>query len=135
MEIYQIALMVIGAITLIWLLYKTAKGILWLLEAGMESCFREKYPYDFEMHLGWIIKELESRGFEQTDTIDAGGDYPGVILNHPQTGIEMEVRLRAPLLTTTGYSIVVANHDNNTAIVMQDSESDENKRLLGKYLE
>ena len=62
MEIYQIALMVIGAITLIWLLYKTAKGILWLLEAGMESCFREKYPYDFEMHLEWIIKELESRG-------------------------------------------------------------------------
>ena len=135
MEIYQIALMVIGAITLIWLLYKTAKGILWLLEAGMESCFREKYPYDFEMHLGWIIKELESRGFEQTDTIDAGGDYPGVILNHPQNGTEMEVRLRAPLLTTTGYSIVVANHDNNTAIVMQDSESDENKRLLHKYLE
>ena len=49
--------------------------------------------------------------------------------------IEMEVRLRAPLLTTKGYSIVVANHDNNTAIVMQDSASDENKRLLEKYLE
>ena len=135
MEIYQIVLMVIGAITLLWLVVKAVKGFFWFLEAGMESCFREKYPYDFEMHLEWIIKELESRGYEQTDTIDAGGDYPGVILNHPHTGIEMEVRLRAPLLATTGYSIIVANHNNNTAIVMQDSESEENKGLLGKYLE
>lgn len=87
------------------------------------------------MHLGWIVNELRSRGYEQTGAIDAGGDYPGVILNNPKTGIEMEVRLRAPLLTTKGYSIVVANHNNNTAIVMQDSESDENKCLLGKYLE
>ena len=135
MEIYQIALMVIGSITLLWLVVKVVKGIFWFLEAGMESCFREKYPYDFEMHLEWIIKELESRGYEQTQTIDAGGDYPGVILNNPQTGTEMEVRLRAPLLTTTGYSIVVANHKHKTAIVMQDSASDENKRLLKKYLE
>lgn len=135
MEIYQIVLMVIGAITLIWLLYKSVKGILWLLEAGMASCFREKYPYDFTSNLSWVVNELMSRGFEQTSTIDAGGDYPGVIMRHPETDIEMEVRLRAPLLTTKGYSIVVANHDNNTAIVMQDSASDENKRFLEKYLE
>ena len=135
MEIYQIVLMVIGAITLIWLLYKTAKGILWLLEAGMENCFREKYPYDFQMNLGWIIKEMNARGYEQTSTIYAGGDYPGVIMRNPETDIEMEVRLRAPLLTTKGYSIIVANHDNNTAIVMQDFVSEENKSLLEKYLE
>jgi hypothetical protein len=46
----------------------------------------------------------------------------------------MEVRLRAPLFSTKGYSIIVANHENNTAIVMQDSSSDDNKRLLEKYL-
>ena len=135
MEIYQIVLMVIGAITLVWLMYKTAKGILWLLEAGMQSCFREKYPYDFLMNLSWIIKEINARGYEQTSTIDAGSDNPGFIMRHSETGTEMEVRLQAPLLTTKGYSIVVANHDNNTAIVMQDSESDENKKLLEKYLE
>ena len=87
------------------------------------------------MNLGWIIKEMNARGYEQTSTIDAGGDYPGVTMRHPETDIEMEVRLRAPLLTTKGYSIIVANHNNNTAIVMQDSASDENKRLLEKYLE
>ena len=135
MEIYQIVLMVIGAITVIWLVVKTIKGVIWLLEAGMQSCYREKYPYDFQMNLGWIIKEMNARSYEQAETIDAGSDYPGVIMRHSGTGTEMEIRLRAPLLSTKGYSIVVANHDNNTAIVMHDSASDENKRLLEKYLE
>ena len=135
MEMYQIVLMVIGAITFIWLLYKTAKGIFWLLETGLQSCFREKYPYDFEINLGGVIKEMKSRGYKQVATMDAGGDNPGVIMKNPESDLEMEVRLRAPLLTNKGYSIIVANHLNNTAIVMQDSASDENKRLLTKYLE
>ena len=135
MEIYQIVLMVIGAITLVWLLYKTVKGILWLLDAGMQSCFREKFPYDFTINIGWVINELNSRGFRQTTTLEAGSDYPGVIMNHPETGVEIEVRLHAPLLTDKGYSIVVSNHNDKTAIVMQASASDENKRFLEKYLE
>ena len=135
MEIYQIVLMVIGAITLIWLAYKTIKGIFWLLGVGLESCFREKFPYDFEMNLGWVIKEMKSRGYKQTATMDAGSDYPGVIMKNLETEIEMEVRLRAPLLTNKGYSIIVANHNDNTAIVVQDSASDVNKRLLIKFLD
>ena len=134
MEIYQIVLMVIGAITIIWLLYKTIKGVLWVLGAGLESCFREKYPYDFQMNLGWVIKEMESHGFRQTRSIDAGSDYPGIVMTKSGTEEEMEVRLRAPLLTTIGYSIIVANHVNNTAIVMQDSASECNIELLKKYL-
>ena len=135
MEIYQIILMWIGAITLIWIVVKTIKGVFWLLGKGLESCFREKYPYDFEINLGWVIQEMKSRGYRQTAVLDAGGDYPGVIMKNPRTEIEMEVRLRAPLLTNKGYSIIVANHSNNTAVVMQDSSSDENKRFLSKYLE
>ena len=135
MEIYQIILMCIGAITLIWIVVKTIKGVFWLLGKGLESCFREKYPYDFEINLGWVIQEMKSRGYRQTAVLDAGGDYPGVIMKNPGPEIEMEVRLRAPLLTNKGYSIVVANHLNNTAIVMQDSASDENKRLLSKFME
>ena len=135
MEIYQIILMGIGAITLIWLVVKTIKGILWLLGKGLESCFREKYPYDFEINLGWVIQEMKSRGYRQAAMMDAGSDNPGVIMINSESGIEMEVRLHAPLLTNKGYSIIVANHSNNTAVVMQDSASDENKRFLSKYLE
>jgi hypothetical protein len=34
MEIYQIILMGIGAITLIWIVVKTIKGVFWLLGKG-----------------------------------------------------------------------------------------------------
>jgi hypothetical protein len=135
MEIYQIILMGIGAITLIWIVVKTIKGVFWLLGKGLESCFREKYPYDFEINLGWVIQEMKSHGYRQAAMMDAGSDNPGVIMINSESGIEMEVRLHAPLLTDKGYSIIVANHNNNTAVVMQDSASDENKRLLSKYLE
>mgnify|MGYP006916054906 CR=1 FL=1 len=135
MEIYQIVLMVIGAITLVWMFYKAVKGFIRLLDAGLAGCFREKYPYDFKINLEWVISELKFRGYRQVAVIDAGGDYPGVMMKHPETGIEMEIRLRAPLLSDKGYSIVVANHHNNTAVVMQDSASDDNKRLLMIYLE
>lgn len=135
MEIYQIVLMIIGAIALLWLVYKTIKGFFWILGKGMECCFRDKYPYDFEINLKWVTSELKLRGFKQSATMDAGGDYPGVIMNNPKKGIELEVRLRAPLLSDKGYSIIVANHNNNTAIVMQDLASEENKKLLSKYLD
>ena len=135
MEIYQIVLMVIGAATIIYLIVKFAKGFFWILGKGMESCFREKFPYDFMMHFQWIVSEMETRGYAQAGMMDAGSDYPGIIMKHPETEVEMEVRLHAPLLSDKGYSIVVANHNNNTAIVMQDSASDDNKSLLNKYLE
>ena len=135
MEIYQIILMGIGAITLIWIVVKTIKGVFWLLGKGLESCFREKFPYDFEINLGWVIQEMKSHGYRQAAMMDAGSDNPGVIMINSESGIEMEVRLHAPLLTNKGYSIIVANHSNNTAVVMQDSASDENKRFLSKYLE
>ena len=135
MEIYQIILMGIGTITLIWLVVKTIKGVFWLLGKGLESCFREKYPYDFEINLGWVIQEMKSHGYRQVAMMDAGSDNPGVIMINSESRIEMEVRLHAPLLTDKGYSIIVANHNNNTAVVMQDSASDENKRFLSKYLE
>ena len=135
MEVLQTILMVIGAITLLWLVVKFAKGCLWLLGKMFEAGFRERYPYDFMMHFQWIVSEMETRGYAQADMMDAGGDYPGLLMKNKGTGVEMEIRLRAPLLSDKGYSIVVANHNNHTAIVMPNSASDDNKSLLSKYLE
>ena len=135
MEVIQTILMIIGAITVVWLIYKTIKGALWLLEAFLEAGFRNRYPNDFMMNLGWIISDMESRGYKQAEMIDAGGDNPGVIMKNSRTDIEMEIRLRAPLLSDKGYSVIVANHSNNTAIVMQNSASEDNKRLLTRFLE
>lgn len=135
METYQIILMVIGAITTVWLIVKFAKGVLGVLGKGLEAGFREDYPYDFEINLDWVVKEMKSYGYIQMQAIDAGSDNPGLIMKNPKTEVEIEVRLRAPLFSDKGNSIVVANHDNHTAIVMQDTDSDENKKLLEKYLE
>ena len=117
MEVLQTILMVVGAITLLWLVIKFAKGCLWLLGKMFEAGFRER------------------RGYAQAGMMDAGGDYPGLLMKNEGTGAEMEIRLRAPLFSDKGYSIVVANHNNHTAIVMQNSASDDNKRLLSKFLE
>ncbi len=78
---------------------------------------------------------METRGYAQAGMMDAGGDYPGLLMKNEGTGAEMEIRLRAPLFLDKGYSIFVANHNNHTTIVMQDSASDDNERLLSKYLE
>ena len=135
MEVLQTILMVVGTITLLWVVAKFAKGCLWLLEKLFEAGFRERYPYDFMMHFQWIVSEMETKGYAQAGMMDAGGDYPGLLMKNEGTGAEMEIRLRAPLFSDKGYSIVVANHNNHTAIVMQDSASDDNKSLLRKYLE
>ena len=87
------------------------------------------------MYFQWIVSEMETRGYAQASIMDAGGDYPGLLMKNEGTGVEMDIRLRAPLLSDKGYSIVVANHNNHTAIVMLNSASDDNKRLLSKYLE
>ena len=135
MEVLQTILMVIGAITLFWLAVKLAKGCLWLLGELFEAGFRNRYPGDFMMHFGWIVSEMETRGYAQVDMMDAGSEYPGLLMKNGENGGEMEIRLRAPLLSDSGYSIIVSNHINHTAIVMQDLASDENKRLLSKFLE
>lgn len=114
---------------------KLAKGCLWLLGGLLEAGFRNRFPDDFMIHFGWIISEMETRGYVQSDMMDAGGEYPGLLMKNEETGGEMEIRLRAPLFSDKGYSIIVSNHIDHTAIVMQDSPSDDNKRLLSKYLE
>ena len=83
----------------------------------------------------YIHPSLSHSIVHECSCLDAGGEYPGLLMKNEETGGEMEIRLRAPLFSDKGYSIIVSNHIDHTAIVMQDSPSDDNKRLLSKYLE
>ena len=56
-------------------------------------------------------------------------------MKNKETGAKMEILLNAPLIAENGYSIKVTNKINKTAIVMQDKESEENKRLLMTFLD
>ena len=78
---------------------------------------------------------MEARGYERARIFDAGGDYPRLLMKNKETGAEMEILLNAPLIAENGYSIKVTNKINKTAIVMQDKESEENKRLLMTFLD
>ena len=135
MEIIQTILMIIGTITVIWLIYKAINGTFWLLGELLEAGFRNQFPFDFMMGISWIISEMGSRGYQKTDIMDAGGENPKVRMKNPETGIEMEIRLHAPLFTDEESCIFITNQNKKTAIVMKGSISDENKKLLGKFLE
>ena len=78
---------------------------------------------------------MEARGYERARIFDAGSDYPRLRMKNKETGAEMEILLNAPLIAENGYSIKVTNKINKTAIVMQDKESEENKRLLMTFLD
>ena len=66
---------------------------------------------------------------------DAGSDYPRLLMKNEKTGSKMSILLDAPLLAEHGYSIIVTSKKNKTSIVMRDKESEENKRLLKKFLD
>lgn len=136
METLQTIFMIVGAMTLLWLLVKIIKWTPILLQGFLEAGFRcVCNPLDFLNNFKWIISEMESRGYIRAKIFDAGSDYPRLLMKNKETGAKMEILLNAPLLAENGYSIKVTNKKNKTAIVMQDEESEENKKLLMKFLD
>ena len=136
METTQTVFAIVGAITLLWLLVKIIKWAPILLQGFLEAGFRcVCNPMDFLRNFAWITAEMESRGYERARIFDAGSDYPRLLMKNKETGAKMEILLNAPLVAENGYSIKVTNKNNKTAIVMQDEESEENKRLLMTFLD
>lgn len=62
MEIIHTILMIVGAITLLWLLVKIIKGVPVVLGEYLEASFRNKFPNDFMMYFEWIVSEMKLRG-------------------------------------------------------------------------
>ena len=136
METTQTIFAIVGAITLLWLTIKIIKWAPILLQGFLEAGFRcVCNPCDFLNNFGWIIREMESRGYKRARIFDAGSDYPRLLMKNEETGVKMEILLNAPLLAENGYSIKVTNKKNKTAILMEDKESEENRRLLMKFLD
>ena len=127
---------IVGAITLLWLLVKIIKWGPILLQGFLEAGFRcVCNPCDFINNFAWIIHDMEARGYKRGRRFDAGRDYPRLLMKNEETGSRMSILLDAPLLAEHGYSIIVTSRKNKTSIVMKDEESEENKRLLKKFLD
>lgn len=76
---------------LAWLFYNFCCFIGMLFESG----FRNQFPNDFLISLGWITSYFHERGFKTSGLLDCGSEYPGVILFNGNDKIT--IRLNAPL--------------------------------------
>lgn len=135
MEILNVFLIIVGATTSVWLLYRAGRGVLIFMAGALDSAFRNRYPYDYLPHLQWVIDEFEANGYECREYVDAGSEMPGVVLGIDSSNPEIEIRLKAPLFSKTDYSIVVIDKADQTGIIMQDVDSEVNRQLLEKFME
>ena len=125
----------LGISTTLWLVVKGAKNLMFLIDTAFRSLSRSEWPDEYLIPLRWVLNEFKNLGFRIIAHIDEGGDNPGVILKKDGAASKIEVRLNAPLFSQKKYAIVVINQTNQTGIVMISTESEENKKLLGKYIE
>lgn len=126
---------VICILTTLWLAFKTGKLSISFLDTMIKAGFRDKYPFDYEINLGWVLSELRTQGYRIVKHIDSGSDNPGVMLGSTKNNNVIEVRLNAPLFTSKSNSIIVVNRTNQTSIAFPDSYSESYKKLLVRFLE
>lgn len=110
MDLFQIIfLLFIGVIVLIALLFASEHYIAaWIIIAlvvgvgylifnffawSLEHAFRNKYPLDYLMNIGWVVKKFEEAGFERGDYIQPGSDYPGIYME--KNNIKVAIMLNA----------------------------------------
>ena len=72
---------------------------------ALESGFRSKFPLDFLVHTGWVNRYFEDKGFELIEHNTANSDYPESIYKKGE--LKIVVRLNAPIMTNTPYTITV----------------------------
>lgn len=75
------------------------------LGLALESGFHSKFPLDFLLHTGWINRYFEDKGFELVEHNTANSDYPESI--YRKGDLKIVVRLNAPIMTNTHYTITV----------------------------
>ena len=82
-----------------------------LFSVGLESGFRNKFPYDFLMHTGWVNQYFLDHGFLQVDHDISDPNYPLTLFQ--KDDLEVKVRLNAPLMSKEPYTIsVLVNRDS-----------------------
>lgn len=134
MEFWKIFLMVVGAITCLWLIVKAIKGALLLLGNAFEAGFRNQFPLDYMFSLSWVINEMKQHGYAETATIDEGCENPGLEMRN-ENGKEMIINLHAPLSPDDKKVIVVTDNAQCVSITLPTSESGTGKLLLRHFIE
>lgn len=72
---------------------------------ALESGFRSKFPLDFLAHTRWVNRYFEDKGFELVEHNTSDSNYPESIFKKDE--LKVVVRLNAPIMTHTPFSITV----------------------------
>ena len=54
---------VIGVLATLWLTFKTGKLSITFWDTMIKAGFRNKYPFDYEFNLAWVLSELRTHGY------------------------------------------------------------------------
>ena len=80
-------------------------GFIYLLVVGMESGFRNQFPFDYEQHLLNEIAFFTNKGYLQVEYIDPGSEHPGILMSR-ENSPHVKIILNAPI-AASDYSVDV----------------------------
>lgn len=80
-------------------------GFIYILGMGMESGFRNQFPFDYEQHLLNEIAFFTNKGYLQVEYIDPGSEHPGILMSR-ENSPQVKIILNAPI-AASDYSVDV----------------------------
>lgn len=101
-----------------------------LSETAIESGMREKYPFDYLMRIGWVIKKFETAGFTRGEYIAPGTDFPGVYMKKGDT--VLSIILKAD---TSPYKIMCMDSNNTELFSIYPEKSKETEPIVDEFLQ
>ena len=104
-------------------------GFIYILGMGMESGFRNQFPFDYEQHLLNEIAFFTNKGYLQVEYIDPGSEHPGILMSR-ENSPHVKIILNAPI-APSDYSVDVyimtepvisAHYDVNDDIALKHAK-------------
>lgn len=146
MDLFQIIfLLFIGVIVLIALLFASEHYIAaWIIIAlvvgvgylifkffawSLEHAFRNKYPLDYLMNIGWVVKKFEEAGFERGEYIQPGSDSPGISMD--KNNVKVSITLNA---NNHPYKIECIDANGNKLFAVSEEHTGTSEQIVNDVI-
>ena len=93
-----LGLIILGMVIFGGFIYIMAMG-------GLESGFRNRFPFDYLMHLKVEINFFKEKGFQIINYLDSGSEHPGVLMQK-ENSPDVRIILNAPI-NQSNYTVDV----------------------------
>lgn len=104
-------------------------GFIYILGMGIESSFRNQFPFDYKQHLLNEIAFFTNKGYLQVEYIDPGSEHSGILMSR-ENSPHVKIILNAPI-APSDYSVDVyimtepvisAHYDVNDDIALKHAK-------------